>query len=285
MVYIVMICVAALPAMTWLFIRHQRKLQTRAFLLNEAVRNGDYSFRIPASGLFFGERALHNSLNDMVNDIGRLTAKNEVESWQRLTRVLTHEIMNATAPISGICQAYLSDNSLAGSPYAEGIRAINDATKSLSAFAASYRQMACLQEPRLRTIWLNDFFKDLTSLYPQLAWTVDIPESESAEMDSDMLRQVMMNITKNGIEAGATIMDVRYDKQHKSKHGAIMVSNNGAPIPAELAHDIFVPFFSTKQSGTGVGLPLSRQMLIAQGYDMLLASKPMAGFHVTFVIS
>ena len=80
-------------------------------------------------------------------------------------------------------------------------------------------------------------------------------------------------------------MDVRYDKQHKSKHGAIMVSNNGAPIPAELAHDIFVPFFSTKQSGTGVGLPLSRQMLIAQGYDMLLAIKPMAGFHVTFVIS
>ena len=94
-----------LGGLIYLFFRHQRRLKVRAFLMREAVRNGDYAFRLPTSGLLPGERALQQALNDMQGDIARLVARHEVESWQKLTRVLTHEIMNATAPISSICQA------------------------------------------------------------------------------------------------------------------------------------------------------------------------------------
>ena len=94
-----------LGGLIYLFFRHQQRLKARAFLMREAVRNGDYAFRLPTSGLLPGERALQQALNDMQGDIARLVARHEVESWQKLTRVLTHEIMNATAPISSICQA------------------------------------------------------------------------------------------------------------------------------------------------------------------------------------
>ena len=107
-IYVIGIILLVIGGIIYLFLRHQRNLKSRAFLMQEAIRNGDYSFRLSTKGLLFGERALQQALNDMENDIGRLVAQHEVESWQRLTRVLTHEIMNATAPISSICQAYLA---------------------------------------------------------------------------------------------------------------------------------------------------------------------------------
>ena len=82
--------------------RHQCLLRDRAQLMRDAMRHRDFSFRLPTKGMLFGERALQNALNDMGHDIEKLVAHNEVESWQRLTRVLTHEIMNATTPISSI---------------------------------------------------------------------------------------------------------------------------------------------------------------------------------------
>ena len=128
-----------LGGLIYLFLRHQRRLKARAFLMREAVRNGDYAFRLPTSGLLPGERALQQALNDMQGDIARLVARHEVESWQKLTRVLTHEIMNATAPISSICQAYLGNPHIKGSEYEEGIQAIHDTSKSLTNFVDSYR--------------------------------------------------------------------------------------------------------------------------------------------------
>lgn len=88
--------------------RHQRRLQDRAYLMREALHNHDFTFRLPTRGLPSGEKAMQQLLNDMGLEIRSLMAQNEVESWQRLTRVLTHEIMNATAPISSITQSFLS---------------------------------------------------------------------------------------------------------------------------------------------------------------------------------
>lgn len=139
-IYIIGIILLVIGGIIYLFLRHQRNLKSRAFLMQEAIRNGDYSFRLSTKGLLFGERALQQALNDMENDIGRLVAQHEVESWQRLTRVLTHEIMNATAPISSICQAYLSNPDIQGSSYEEGIRAIRDTSKSLTSFCGQLPQ-------------------------------------------------------------------------------------------------------------------------------------------------
>lgn len=267
--------------------RHQRNLKSRAFLMQEAIRNGDYSFRLSTKGLLFGERALQQALNDMENDIGRLVAQHEVESWQRLTRVLTHEIMNATAPISSICQAYLSNPDIQGSSYEEGIRAIRDTSKSLTSFVDSYRKLTQLQNPVIENIPLKDFVEGIKPLYPQIEWHIHIPEDATWSADKNMLRQVFINLTKNAIEAHASAIDIRSFHKHpesieSSQFSGIYFSNNGDPIPADVAKEMFIPFFSTKPSGSGIGLSISRQMLMMQSINLSLAEHNVAGYHVTF---
>ena len=265
-----------LASMIYLFFRHQRKLKDRAFLMREAIRNGDYAFRLSTKGLLPGERALQQALNDMEGDIAQLVAKHEVESWQKLTRVLTHEIMNATAPISSICQAYLANPKIQGSAYEEGIRAIHDTSKSLTAFVDSYRKLTQLQVPVITRLPLAPFIETVKALYPKLSWHVSLPYDCTIEADENMLRQVFINLIKNAIEANATSIDIRYRKN------VLYVSNDGDPIPADVAREIFIPFFTTKPSGTGIGLSLSRQMLMMQDINLSITDNPMPGYHVTF---
>ena len=276
-IYVIGFILLIIGGILYLFLRHQRNLKSRAFLMQEAIRNGDYSFRLSTKGLLSGEKALQQALNDMENDIGRLVAKHEVESWQKLTRVLTHEIMNATAPISSICQAYLSNPDIQGTPYEEGIRAIHDTSKSLTSFVDSYRKLTQLQEPIIEEIPLKAFVESIKPLYPQVEWHIHIPADASLQGDKNMLRQVFINLTKNAIEAYATDIDIRWNK-------GIYFSNNGAPIPADVAKEMFIPFFTTKPSGSGIGLSISRQMLMMQALNLSLAEHNVAGYHVTFRI-
>ena len=261
------------------FIRHQRILRTRAFLMREAVRNGDFTFRVPNKGMFFGEKALLDALNDMENNIGRLTAQNEVESWEKLTRVLTHEINNATTPILSICQSYLASPSINSSPYREGIEAIRDTTSALNVFVDSYRKMTQIQKPAPVELNLLDFISGLYCMYPALQWHIDIPKSLTITIDPNLLRQAIINIVKNAAEAGAKNISVRWLARR------LYISNDGVLIPPEHHRDLFVPFYTTKSHGSGIGLPLSRQMLMMQGYELSLAPVPQTGYHVTFVIS
>ena len=105
-----LVCVVLLIA----FIRHQRKLRLRAHLMQEAIRNRDFTFRMPTDGMFFGERAMQETLNQLGGIIRQQVNQNEVESWERLTRVLTHEMMNATAPITSISQSLLNRSDVKG---------------------------------------------------------------------------------------------------------------------------------------------------------------------------
>ena len=262
----------------YLFYHHQCRLREMAFLMGEAVRNGDFTFRMPRKRMFFGERALLKTLNDMENNIGRLTAQNEVESWEKLTRVLTHEINNATTPILSICQSYLASPSIKSSPYREGIEAIHDTTSSLNIFVDSYRKMTQIQKPDPVELNLLDFVSGVACMYPSVQWHIDISSAQTLFIDTNLLRQAFINIVKNAIEAGARNIGVRWNRQ-------LCISNDGAPIAPENARNIFVPFFTTKSHGSGIGLPLSRQVLMMQGYDLSLAQMPQIGFHVTFIVS
>lgn len=262
----------------WRFYRHQCLLRDRAHLMREAVRNRDFTFRLPLKGLFFGERAMQKALNDLSKDINVLTAQKEIESWQKLTRVLTHEIMNAATPISSISQAYLADPNIKGTPYEEGIQAIQKTSESLSNFVRNFRTITLVQEPDMREMNLAGLCRSLRSLYPDLTWHTDIAPDTCIRADESMMMQVLTNLTKNAVEAGATDMDIRWNK-------ALYVSNNGAPIPAEVRGEMFVPFFTTKRSGSGIGLSLSRQMTVMQGMKLSLAERPVPSYRTTFVIA
>lgn len=262
----------------WRFYRHQCLLRDRAHLMREAVRNRDFTFRLPLKGLFFGERAMQKALNDLSKDINVLTAQKEIESWQKLTRVLTHEIMNAATPISSISQAYLADPNIKGTPYEEGIQAIQKTSESRSNFVRNFRTITLVQEPDMREVNLAGLCRSLRSLYPNLTWHTDIAPDTCIRADESMMMQVLTNLTKNAVEAGATDMDIRWNK-------ALYVSNNGAPIPPEVRGEMFVPFFTTKRSGSGIGLSLSRQMTVMQGMKLSLAERPVPSYRTTFVIA
>ncbi len=275
---ILLFILIVIVAVSFWFYRHQLLLKDRAHLMREAIHNRDFTFHLPVKGLFFGERALQEALNDMGKNIRTLVAQKEVESWQRLTRVLTHEIMNATAPISSISQAYLNNSQIKGTIYEEGIRAIYETAGGLSNFVDSYRKFTNLQEPNMIPIHLPTFFKNFMTLYPQVKWRIDLPADIQITADENMLRQVMINLVKNAIEAGAKEIDVRW------KEG-LCISNNGMPIPTDVAREIFIPFFTTKQTGCGIGLSLSRQMMIKQGIELKLAETPISGYPVTFLFT
>ncbi len=278
--YIVAAVLAALLLVFagWMW-RHQRLLARRAWLMREAIRNRDFTFRLPVRGLLFGERALQGTLNEMGGDISRLISQNEVESWQRLTRVLTHEIMNAVAPISSISQAYLSLPQVKGTPLEEGMRAIYDTCGSLSVFVDSYRKMTQLQVASLQEVDLRAFADSIAALYPDVEWHVETLAGETLTADVNMLRQVTVNLVKNAVEAGAHRIDLRKDADAPR----LLVSNDGAPIQPDVALEIFIPFFTTKPTGSGIGLSLSRQMMVAQGGDLRLAATPVTGYTATFV--
>ena len=257
---------------------HQRRLKLRAHLMQEAIRNKDFSFRLPTNNLLPGERAMQEALNQFGDTIRQQINQNEVESWERLTRVLTHEMMNATAPITSISQVLLSRPDVKGTPLEDGIQAIHDTSRHLSDFVTNYRKMSELEKPVLTTIDLNPMIVELSKTYQQLAWSINVPSGTMVQADKGMLRQILMNLVKNAIEAGATKMVVEMKE-------ALYIGNDGQPIPAENRQSLFVPFFTTKRTCSGIGLSLSRRMMIKQGGMLDLAEKQLPGCHVTFIIT
>ena len=297
----ILLAVALLLLVILLLYRRQRLLSTRVRLMREALRNRDFTFRLPTDSRLPGERDLQMALNDMSGEIKRLIARNEVESWQRLTRVLTHEIMNSVAPIQSITQAYIASPLVKGTPLEEGMKAINDTTRSLSAFVDSYRKLTQLQPAKIETVDLDRLIDNMKTLYPDIEWHTDTRAARYANADKGMLHQVVVNITKNAIEAGARRIDMRTDcgeepdKSNKAlhvggggapspSHARLLVSNDAPPITPEVAREMFIPFFTTKPTGSGIGLSLARQIMMAQEGELWLADTPVAGYHTTFVV-
>ena len=294
--YIILIIIA-IALVLYLFWHHQHTLKVRAYLMTESIRNRDFSFRLSTKGLLFGERAMQQSLNDMGEEVRQLVNHSEVESWEKLTRVLTHEIMNSTAPIASISSSLLNRDDVVGTPLEEGIRAIHSTAARLNTFVVNYRKMSQLQKPEPQDFDLTPFLKNLTSLYPELEWEIDMPSTCTAHTDAALLHQVLINMVKNALEAGAKKMGLKVERIESSYHHqsyqietsnasrvSITISNDGKPIPPDVRSSIFIPFFTTKATGSGIGLSLSRQIIIKQGGSLELLDTPMPTYHTSFCI-
>ncbi len=294
--YIILI-ILAIALVLYLLWHHQHTLKVRAYLMTESIRNRDFSFRLSTKGLLFGERAMQQSLNDMGEEVRQLVNHSEVESWEKLTRVLTHEIMNSTAPIASISSSLLNRDDVVGTPLEEGIRAIHSTAARLNTFVVNYRKMSQLQKPEPQDFDLTPFLKNLTSLYPELEWEIDMPSTCTAHTDAALLHQVLINMVKNALEAGAKKMGLKVERIDTSYHHqsyqietsnanrvSITISNDGKPIPPDVRSSIFIPFFTTKATGSGIGLSLSRQIIIKQGGSLELLDTPMPTYHTSFCI-
>ena len=187
--------------------------------------------------------------------------------------------MNATAPIASISQSMLGRDDVKGTPLEEGIHAIHATSQHLNAFVDSYRKMSQLQQTDIKEIVLADIIRDIRQLYPDITWDAYVADDIIVCADPNMLRQIIINLVKNAIEAGAQHIGIEVSDNH------LYISNDGQPIPAEARQSIFVPFFTTKRTGNGIGLSLSRRMMIQQGGSLTLTDHPLSGYHTTFSIS
>ena len=280
----IIIGVLLVAVIVWL-VRRQRSLKLRAHLMQEAIRNRDFTFRLPTDGLLPGERAMQQTLNQLGETIRQQVNQNEVESWERLTRVLTHEMMNATAPITSISQSMLGRDDVKGTPLEPGIQAIYDTSRHLSEFVKNYRKMSELEKPVLADVTLGPLLDDVCKAYPELKWVANIPNDIIVRADAGMLRQVLMNLAKNAVEAEAKKIVITPIDSPFTNQLRLYIGNDGLPIPAENRQSLFVPFFTTKRSGSGIGLSLSRRMMIQQGGMLDLAEKPLSGCHVGFILT
>ena len=264
--------------------RNASETESRASLISE---RGTVQFSISAC-----ESRLHGKDVSIVtfNDITREMENNESESWTRLIRVLTHEIMNTVTPIASLSSA-LSQN-LADYD-AEDVRSalgtIASSSEGLISFVQSYRSLTHIAAPVRKAFYLKDLVNDSVTI-AQTNWpSAQVSYHELSEdiilyADYGQISQVMNNLIKNAVQAGASEIDITasIDKRERT---VINVANNGEPISETGKEQIFVPFYTTKgDSGTGVGLSLCRQIIRLNGGTINLTSSTAESTVFTIVL-
>ena len=201
------------------------------------------------------------------SDIRNELSSREMESWTKLIRVLTHEIMNNVAPITSLSEtlSHKSDDS----EIKEGLSVINSTGKQLLTFVDNYRRMTLIPQPQPKLFYVKPFLERMVAISKEYSKTSDIHQDLSLPdlllyADESLIAHVVTNILKNAVEAGATSITLAaYTAPDDSV--CIDISNNGKPIPSEEAQQIFVPFFTTKLTGSGIGLSISRQIMKQSG--------------------
>lgn len=211
-----------------------------------------------------------------INDINKELDEKEIDSWIRLTRVLTHEIMNSITPITSLSETLLSTHGNVNKEINDGLQVINSTGKSLMSFVESYRKFTHLPTPNPTLFYVKTFAKRMRQLalhqknYPNVRVELDIPQEDLiVYADENLISQVVLNLLKNSLEA---IGDEKSDgliviKAYTDSQEAVImeIGNNGPAIPPDILEHIFVPFFTTKKRGNGIGLSVSRQIMRLSG--------------------
>lgn len=252
--------------------REASEMESRASFISE---RGTVQFSISAC-----TARLHGKEVSIVtfNDITREMENNESESWTRLIRVLTHEIMNTVTPVASLSSA-LSQN--LDSYSAEDIRSalgtIASSSEGLISFVQSYRSLTHISAPVRKAFYLKDLVNDSVNIAKANWPSVNVLYRELSSdvilyADYGQMSQVLNNLIKNAVQAGAGNVSITasIDKQEQT---VIDIANDGEPISASGQEQLFVPFYTTKgSSGTGVGLSLCRQIIRLNGGTIKLSS-------------
>jgi signal transduction histidine kinase len=200
------------------------------------------------------------------NDISNEIAENEQESWSKLIRVLTHEIMNTITPIASLSDTLLTFDGV-DEDIKNGLSTISESSKGLIKFVDSYRNLTRVAPPVKKAFYFKELAERVISLTREQAATngavctfEDMSEDIILYADEGQITQILINLVKNAVQAEAKNIEITAEI-NLSEHIIINVTNDGLPISKESQDEIFVPFYTTKQEGTGIGLSLSRQIM------------------------
>ncbi|MCC2617027.1 PAS domain-containing protein [Aestuariibacter halophilus] len=273
-------------------------------LMTFDVDGMDHQLAVSATDLLYDrQREKLVSLLDIRSELD--TA--QLNAWQDLVRVLTHEIMNSMTPIASLAQtaSQLATDIQQRSDLPEALhhdmQDLQDAvdtlarrSDSLMHFVGSYRRLTRLPDPQLAPVGVKSLLDDVATVVAHdwqnqhITLSIDVqPASLQISADRAMLEQVLINLLHNAQHAlqGSDNGEVKIEARlNRRSHAVLSLTDNGTGIKPDLLDKIFVPFFTTKREGSGVGLALSRQIMIAHGGTIGVVNVPQGGarFTLTF---
>ena len=218
--------------------------------------------------------------------------KNETDAQQQLVRVLTHEIMNSLTPIISLADTLcegVEQDTLEHDDLLMALQAINRRSNGLLQFVENYRKLQRISKPQFEDVRIGDLVADLQHLYPDSIFHYEIEnEDQRLLMDRSQIEQVLINLLKNAQEAVENrVNDEAESAQNQipyvrltthlssnKRNFIISITDNGKGILPEVMERIFVPFFTTKTSGSGIGLSICKQIVTLHGGTITASSKP-----------
>lgn len=218
--------------------------------------------------------------------------KNETDAQQQLVRVLTHEIMNSLTPIISLADTLcegVEQNTLEHDDLRMALQAINRRSNGLLQFVENYRKLQHVSQPQLANVMIGDIIADLQHLYPAPIFHYDIEDAEQVlSIDRSQIEQVLINLLKNAQEAVENSNQQSSDNakgkepcvrlsthlSSNKRNFIISITDNGKGIMPEVLNRIFVPFFTTKTNGSGIGLSICKQIVTLHGGTITASSQP-----------
>jgi signal transduction histidine kinase len=268
-----MMTLLALLLMVWM-VRRIYLIPNQITFFVKSLLNKNYNMNYPSvkdtklDEMYEGMNLITRLYQDSVADL-----EYKQHYYDRLIRIMTHELRNSITPVISLSSDMLKrPENYSPEELHEGMEVIHDQCVSVKAFLDSYRQLAHLPAPIKQEVEVEKLFAQLQKLFnhPSLHFTWGNGMKVTA--DADQLTLVLTNLIKNAREATEGLPDARIHIVASEADGSpyISVSDNGPGIPEEMAEEVFLPFYTTKQSGTGIGLCLSRQIMRLHGGDLKL---------------
>ena len=261
---ILLVVIVAIVAAVIATIRtRQRDIKKVAYMM-DALEDGELNFR------FQDKNKFNRTLNRIRTIFEKQRQAHEQDSWTKLIRVLTHEIMNTVSPIASLSDALsksMDENGHSELDVKTGLDTISDSSKNLIKFVETYRQLSGVARPLRHAVDLQELMDQVISLNSEYAASCGAtctyrPEEPDLMIyaDEGQISQILINLIKNALQAGAKHIDISA-RMGKDDEVILQVANDGAPIPVSAQEQIFVPFYTTKKEGSGIGLSLARQIM------------------------
>ena len=256
--------IVAIVAAVVASIRTRRKDIKKVAYMMDALEDGELNFR------FQDKNKFNRTLNRIRTIFEKQRQAHEQDSWTKLIRVLTHEIMNTVSPIASLSDAMaksVDENGHSELDIKAGLETISDSSKNLIGFVQTYRQLSGVAKPIRKALDLQVLMDSVIGLNSEFAASCSAtckyrPEEDDLMIyaDEGQISQILINLIKNALQAGAKHIDITA-RMGKDDEVIIDVANDGEPIPVTAQEQIFVPFFTTKKEGSGIGLSISRQIM------------------------
>lgn len=230
----------------------------------DALEDGELNFS------FRDKNRFNRTLNRIRTIFEQQRQQHEQDSWTKLIRVLTHEIMNTVSPVASLSDTLsksMDENGHSELDVKAGLETISDSSKNLIKFVETYRQLSGVARPVKKAIMVEELINKVFSLNSQMVTDAGAVCSYRADepdlmvyVDEGQVSQILINLVKNAVQAGAHHITIT-GRMGQDDEVILLVSNDGEPISHESQEQIFVPFFTTKAQGSGIGLSISRQIM------------------------